>query len=72
MAKIKTMWAVADPGRDSILADVLWEQDVARLGVAFAGGLDAESLALYDNRAEAEADAKQRLARRDADKAVQS
>lgn len=68
--KLSTVWIVRDPGPRSTLADVCFSKPVERLGM-YAVGAGAltwadEHHALYTTAAEAEADALERLAKRNA------
>ena len=56
-------WIVEDPGPDSELADILWQCSLAGLERQFRGGWTAgRRPTLFTDRAEAEADARMRLA----------
>jgi hypothetical protein len=66
--KLAKVWIVRDPSPNSVVEDVCWEQDVARLGRYVWGSgqgvWEAERTTLYTDEGEAMADAKARLARR--------
>jgi hypothetical protein len=67
--KLVTVWMVRDPSPKSLLEDIVWEQDVARLGRYVWGSgqgvWEAERTTLYTDEGEAMADAKARLAQRE-------
>lgn len=59
-------WVVVDPEATSVLADVCFESSIRGLEAQFRGGLAiSENPAIFTDRAEAERDAKRRLAARD-------
>jgi hypothetical protein len=73
--KIETMWCVDDPGPLSELADICFEADPRKPVHVISGTLASgsveymrrmDALAIYTDETEARADAKRRLAERDA------
>lgn len=69
MAKINTVWVVKDPTPHSELADIFFEATVPFLinyilGTGSKGQWEQENTTLYDNKGEAQADAKRRMRKR--------
>lgn len=61
--KIETLWFVTNARKDSTLEDIFGKVTPIQLERQFKGGLrvDVDEVALYDNEAEALADANDRL-----------
>lgn len=65
--RLTTVYVVSDPTPESTLADVLWEATIDRFALCVLGGprfawID-ENWSVYSDRAEAEADARARMAK---------
>jgi hypothetical protein len=65
--KLRTVWVVRNPTFRSELADICWEQEIARLDRYILGSPSnawaEENHVLYTSQEEAEADARARFAR---------
>lgn len=71
MAEIKKVWVVTDPTPESEMVDILYGTDLPGF-INYLRGSNRddwkkENSSLYDNEAEATADAKKRMKKRDAD-----